>query len=157
VELAVTLALVAAQRANALHVAHHQRFGAREAGLVDAERLEQMRQFIRRMRSPADQRVQLAGRHPVVGAEMGKYGWLGLVSQGGMALTLAAVLRSAFPEWNVSLEALLVAMIGFHEVAGPICFQWALRRTGEVTERREERDVPETALVVDGDNLVSRV
>jgi hypothetical protein len=88
---------------------------------------------------------------------MGKYGWLGLVSQGGMALTLAAVLRSAFPEWNVSLEALLVAMIGFHEVAGPICFQWALRRTGEVTERREERDVPETALVVDGDNLVSRV
>jgi len=101
--------------------------------------------------------LQLAGRHPAVGAEMGKYGWLGLVSQGGMAITLAAVLRGAFPEWNVSLEALLVAMIGFHEVAGPICFQGALRRTGEVTERRGERDVPETALVVDGDNLVSRV
>ena len=102
--------------------------------------------------------LQLAGwRDPAVGAEFSRYGWLGLVSQGGTAVTLAAVLRSAFPEWNVSLEALLVAMIGFHEVAGPICFQWALRRTGEVTERREERDAAETALVVDGDNVVSRV
>jgi hypothetical protein len=74
-----------------------------------------------------------------------------------MAITLAAVLRSAFPEWNVSLEALLVAMVGLHMLAGPICFQWALRRTGEVTERRGELDAPQTALVADGDSLVSRV
>ncbi|HWC74656.1 MAG TPA: hypothetical protein VG454_12045, partial [Gemmatimonadales bacterium] len=113
--------------------------------------------------------LQLAERldvrlgNPAIAAEMGKYGWLGLVSQGGTAITLAAVLRSAFPEWNVSLEALLVAMVGLHEVVGPICFQWALRRTGEVTERRVDRggqgegDVAATALVVDGDHLVSRV
>jgi hypothetical protein len=74
-----------------------------------------------------------------------------------MAITLAAVLRNAFPEWNVSLEALLVAMIGLHMLAGPICFQWALRRTGEVTEGRGEFDAPQTALVADGDSLVSRV
>src|SRR6266487_3410284 len=46
------------------------------------------------------------------GATWTTYGWLGLISQGGLAVTLAAVLRRAFPEWNVSLQALLVAMIG---------------------------------------------
>ncbi len=45
-----------------------------------------------------------------VSADWINYGWLGLVSQGGLAVTLAAVLRRAFPEWNVTLEALLVAM-----------------------------------------------
>jgi Kef-type K+ transport system membrane component KefB len=104
---------------------------------------------------------QLAGRWRGeaggAGGELSRYGWLGLVSQGGMAITLAAVLRNAFPEWNVSLEALLVAMIGLHMLAGPICFQWALRRTGEVTEGRGEFDAPQTALVADGDSLVSRV
>ncbi|HJS42587.1 MAG TPA: cation:proton antiporter [Gemmatimonadales bacterium] len=105
--------------------------------------------------------LQLAGRswrgESPVSADVSRYGWLGLVSQGGMAITLAAVLRSAFPEWNVSLEALLVAMIGCHALIGPICFQWALRRTGEVTERRGELDAPQTALVADRDSLVTRV
>jgi Kef-type K+ transport system membrane component KefB len=88
-----------------------------------------------------------AGRNPVVGADLVRYGWLGLISQGGLAVTLAAVLRRAFPEWNVSLEALVVAMIGVHQLAGPICFQWALRRTGEVTQVGEAhvRHTPDTA------------
>jgi Kef-type K+ transport system membrane component KefB len=70
----------------------------------------------------------------VVSADWVDYGWLGLVSQGGLAVTLAAVFRRAFPQWNVSLEALLVAMIGVHQLAGPICFQWVLKRAGEITE-----------------------
>ena len=83
------------------------------------------------------------------GGEYPKYGWLGLVSQSGLAITLAALLRRAFPESNVSLEALLVAMIGVHQVAGPVCFQWALRRTGELAEREDnDLDVPETALAI---------
>jgi Kef-type K+ transport system membrane component KefB len=80
--------------------------------------------------------LRWAGRDAAVAPEMVRYGWAGLVSQGGLAVTLAAVLRRAFPEWNVSLEALLVAMIGVHQLAGPICFHWALRRTGELTEAR---------------------
>ena len=100
---------------------------------------------------------RVGGGHAAVNADLRRYGWLGLVSQGGMAITLAAVLRSAFPEWNVSLEALLVAMIGLHAVLGPIAFQWALWRTGEITEGRGGLDAPKTALVVDGDSLVSRV
>jgi len=72
-----------------------------------------------------------------VSADWTTYGWLGLISQGGLAVTLAAVLRRAFPEWNVSLQALLVAMISVHQLAGPICFQWVLRRGGEITEEVE--------------------
>jgi Kef-type K+ transport system membrane component KefB len=62
------------------------------------------------------------------------FGWLGLVSQGGLAVTLAALLRRAFPEWNISLEALLLAMVGIHELVGPVCLEWVLRRAGEVTD-----------------------
>jgi hypothetical protein len=60
--------------------------------------------------------------------------WPGLVSQGGLAIALAAVVRRAFPEWNVSLEALLVAMIGVYQLAGPVCFHWVLKRPEEGLE-----------------------
>ena len=75
-----------------------------------------------------------AGRSPAVPADLARHGWLGLVSQAGVTLGLAAAARRAFPEWGVSLEALVVVMIGIHEVVGPICFRRALRLTGEVTE-----------------------
>ena len=78
--------------------------------------------------------VRWAGRHTATGSDLIDYGWMGLISQGGLAITLAAMLRRAFPEWNVSLEALAVAMIGVHQLVGPICFHWALRRTGEITQ-----------------------
>ena len=94
-----------------------------------------------------------------VSAEWINYGWLGLVSQGGLAITLAAVLRRAFPEWNVTLEALLVAMIGVHQLAGPICFNWVLRRAGEATDSAGVRSVGEAnarngATVGSGDSVV---
>ena len=60
--------------------------------------------------------------------------WPGLVSQGGLAIALAAVVRRAFPEWNVSLEALLVAMIGVYQLAGPVCVHWVLKRPEEGLE-----------------------
>jgi hypothetical protein len=58
--------------------------------------------------------------------------------------------RRAFPEWGVSLEALVVVMIGVHEIAGPLCFRRALRLTGEVTEGEyvtEKGDATGAALV----------
>jgi Kef-type K+ transport system membrane component KefB len=75
-----------------------------------------------------------AGRHPSVTPELAREGWLGLVPQAGTALWLAQVARRAFPEWGVSLETFVVAMIGVHEVVGPICFRRALGRGGEITE-----------------------
>jgi Kef-type K+ transport system membrane component KefB len=79
--------------------------------------------------------VLWAGRHPSVTAGLAREGWLALISQLGMAAVLAQLARRAFPEWGVSLETLLVAMIGVHTVAGPICFRMALERAGEITGR----------------------
>jgi Kef-type K+ transport system membrane component KefB len=78
-----------------------------------------------------------AGRHPSVPSALAREGWLGLISQAGMALGLAQLARRAFPEWGVSLETLIVAMIGVHEVAGPICFRMALARAGEIKGRHD--------------------
>jgi len=97
--------------------------------------------------------VRWAGRRarldPAVRVDWTTYGWLGFISQGGLAVTLAAVLRRAFPEWNVSLEALLVAMIGVHQLAGPICFQWVLRRSGEITEEADVEQASSEVLAGD--------
>jgi len=91
-----------------------------------------------------------AGRHPSVTPALARHGWLGLISQAGMALGLAQLARRAFPEWGVSLETLIVAMIGVHEVAGPICFRTALVRAGEVTEEKRDAEAP-----VDGGTAVA--
>ena len=97
--------------------------------------------------------LRWAGHHPAVSLRMATHGWLGLVSQAGLAIGLAAALRRAFPEWGVSLESLLVAMIGVHEIAGPICLQRALRTTGEVTEDHHVADKPDSSqpVLVPGD------
>jgi len=100
--------------------------------------------------------TRLAGASPSVPADMVRHGWLGLVSQAGIAIGLAAAARRAFPEWGVSLEALVVVMIGVHEIAGPICFRRALHLTGEVTEGEhvtEKPDADRPALVPGGGSL----
>jgi Kef-type K+ transport system membrane component KefB len=63
-------------------------------------------------------------------------GWRGLVSQAGVVAALAHVARRAFPEWGVSLETLVVTMIGVHEVAGPLLFRRALAQAGEIPEEK---------------------
>jgi len=83
-----------------------------------------------------------AGRDPRVMPAMARDGWWGVISQAGVALALARFARRAFPEWGVSLEALIVAMVGLHEVAGPICFRRALVRAGEVTEGIRDAEGP---------------
>ena len=94
--------------------------------------------------------LRWAGRHPAVSANLVTHGWLGLVSQGGLALTLAAILRRAFTESNLSVESLLVAMIGVQAIAGPVCFHWALRRTGEVTEEVHDTEARDDPALVPG-------
>ena len=100
--------------------------------------------------------TRLAAASPVVPPAMASHGWLGLVSQAGIAIGLAAAARRAFPEWGVSLEALVVATIGVHELAGPICFRRALHLTGEVTEGEhvtEKPDADRPALIPGGRGL----
>jgi Kef-type K+ transport system membrane component KefB len=100
--------------------------------------------------------TRLAGRSPLVPAELASHGWLGLISQAGVTFGVAAAARRAFPEWGVSLEALVVVMIGVHAIVGPISFRWALRLTGEVTEGEhvtQNHDAVRPALVPGGGSL----
>lgn len=78
--------------------------------------------------------LRWAGRHPGAAPALARDGWLGFISQAGIALGLAQIARRAFPAWGVSLEALVVAMIGVHELIGPICFRRGLVRAGEIAE-----------------------
>lgn len=61
-----------------------------------------------------------------------RYTWMGLISQAGVTLALASILARSFPEWGGDIQALIIAMIAIHEVIGPIAFQYALRRAGEI-------------------------
>jgi len=50
-EVAVALAFLIAEGTDAFHIAQQQRLRLRQLRLVDAERLEQLRQFVRGVRS----------------------------------------------------------------------------------------------------------
>jgi Kef-type K+ transport system membrane component KefB len=69
-----------------------------------------------------------AARGPLVTDALAHSGWLGLISQAGVGVLLAAAGRRAFPEWGVTFEGLAVAVVAVHAVVGPICMRWALAR-----------------------------
>jgi Kef-type K+ transport system membrane component KefB len=96
--------------------------------------------------------VRWAGRDPGVSPVLARQGWLGLISQAGVTLGLAAAARRAFPEWGISLETMIVAMIGVHELVGPICFRWALRLAGEIKEGEHvgEKTEPDRVVLAPG-------
>ncbi len=63
-----------------------------------------------------------------------QYAWLGLLSQAGVAIGLATVVQSAFPERGRDIGTLLLAVITINEVVGQIMFRVALSRAGEIRE-----------------------
>jgi Kef-type K+ transport system membrane component KefB len=63
-----------------------------------------------------------------------QYAWMGLVSQAGVAIGLATVVQSAFPERGRDIGTLLLAVITINEVIGQIMFRVALSRAGEIRE-----------------------
>lgn len=64
--------------------------------------------------------------------EVVQYAWLGFISQAGVTLALATIVGRAFPTWGAEVQVLVIAMIALHELIGPIAFQFALKRAGEI-------------------------
>ncbi len=62
-----------------------------------------------------------------------KYTWMGLISQAGVAIGLASVVASVYPERGEELRNLFLAMIAINETLGPILFKISLLRSGEAT------------------------
>jgi uncharacterized membrane protein YgaE (UPF0421/DUF939 family) len=58
---------------------------------------------------------------------------MGLISQAGVAIGLAAIVAEAYPERGAQLSALMLALIAVNETIGPVLFRRALGRAGEVS------------------------
>jgi Kef-type K+ transport system membrane component KefB len=67
--------------------------------------------------------------------------WMGLVSQAGVTLGLTVLIAREFPEWGGRVQALVIALIALHELAGPILFRAALSRAGEIGRMDEPAQV----------------
>jgi Kef-type K+ transport system membrane component KefB len=62
-----------------------------------------------------------------------RYGWTGLVSQAGVALSLSTIVADRLPGVGLAMQALTVGIIAFNETVGPILFRRGLERAGEIT------------------------
>ena len=65
-----------------------------------------------------------------------KWSWLGFISQAGVTLALSTIVARTFPDWGSQVQAVIIAMIAIHELVGPIGFQYALKRAGEIGRAR---------------------
>jgi Kef-type K+ transport system membrane component KefB len=61
-----------------------------------------------------------------------RYGWTGLVSQAGVALSLSTIVADRLPVVGLAMQTLTVGVIAFNESVGPILFRRGLDRAGEV-------------------------
>jgi len=62
-----------------------------------------------------------------------RYGWTGLVSQAGVAISLSTIVADRLPVVGLAMQTLAVGVIAFNETLGPILFRRGLERAGEVS------------------------
>lgn len=60
-----------------------------------------------------------------------RWGWVGLVSQAGVALGVGAIIERNIPAYGAAVRALVIATVAINEVVGPVLFKAVLDRTGE--------------------------
>lgn len=75
----------------------------------------------------------LGARWARAGALEGRYVWMGLISQAGVAIGLASVIAQVYPVRGAELRTLFLAVIAINETIGPILFRQALVRSGEAS------------------------
>jgi Kef-type K+ transport system membrane component KefB len=64
--------------------------------------------------------------------EEGRYVWMGLISQAGVAIGLATVVVQVYPTRGAQMQTLFLAVLAVNQTIGPILFRHALVRSGEV-------------------------
>ncbi len=75
--------------------------------------------------------VRLAGRLSPVGPHA-RWLWMGLVSQAGVTLGLVGLVAAEHPSWGGTVRAVILALVGLHQLVGPVLFRVALARAGEI-------------------------
>jgi Trk K+ transport system NAD-binding subunit/Kef-type K+ transport system membrane component KefB len=75
-----------------------------------------------------------------------RYGWMGLITQAGIALGLAREVASEFPSLGSEFSTMIVSVVVLNEIFGPLFLKHVLRRVNEShepndTEPDMQRDV----------------
>jgi Kef-type K+ transport system membrane component KefB len=68
--------------------------------------------------------------------------WMGLVSQAGVTLGLTLLISAEFPDWGLTVQTFVVALIALHQLAGPVLFRAGLATAGEVGRARISEELP---------------
>jgi Kef-type K+ transport system membrane component KefB len=89
--------------------------------------------------------TKLGGRWAGVEPEARRYVWMGLISQAGVAIGLATIVASAYPERGEELRTLLLALIAVNETVGALLFRRALLASGEAVIDRAGELAPAPA------------
>jgi Kef-type K+ transport system membrane component KefB len=89
--------------------------------------------------------TKLGGRWAGVEPEARRYVWMGLISQAGVAIGLATIVASAYPERGEELRTLLLALIAVNETFGALLFRRALLASGEAVIDRAGELAPAPA------------
>lgn len=66
--------------------------------------------------------------------------WSGpsFITQAGVSLGLAGIVKARFPEWGAAVATMIVAVITLNQVIGPVTFKLALSAVGETREARKD-------------------
>lgn len=75
-----------------------------------------------------------------------RYGWMGLVSQAGVALGLATLVANRFPDVGLAMQSTVVGIIAVNETLGPVLFRRALSRAGELDPGLDAANPPGSPL-----------
>lgn len=86
--------------------------------------------------------TRLGARWARVSPAEARYTWMGLISQAGVAVGLAAVLSSVYPVRGESMRTIFLAALAVNQLVGPVLFRRALARAGELTPQTEETEAP---------------
>ena len=87
--------------------------------------------------------TQLGARWAGVGRE-GRYIWMGLISQAGVAIGLASVVVQVYPARGTQIQTLFLAVLAINQMIGPILFRYALSRSGELSDSPQVVDDADT-------------
>jgi len=63
--------------------------------------------------------------------------WMPYVTQAGVGLGLATLIKHAFPEFGVQFETIIVGVIVINQVVGPPLFKYSLHKVKETHEKHE--------------------
>ncbi|MEM9068038.1 MAG: cation:proton antiporter [Myxococcota bacterium] len=72
------------------------------------------------------------------GADAGtkRFGWMGFVSQAGVAITLAGLVKDRFGDAGLALNNLLIAGVALNEILGPVLLKVGLSLAGEIGDKK---------------------